>query len=366
MRDLRPLDPLRSIKMKLGVLVVASVVFAGFLTAIGIAAGIHARYVVSAAVIASLAVTQVLAHGMTSPLRLMADAATSMAQGDYRQRVRATSSDEVGRLALAFNQMAADLQAVDRHRRELIANVSHELRTPISALRATLENVVDGVTRPENFDGAMSVALEQAERLGRLVDQLLDLSRLDAGAAPLAPERFEVRPFLRTVVRGAEAAGRPVRFFVDVEPAGLTGYADQERLHQVVANLLDNAAKHSPEGGQVTVRARAATEEQGGAGGALRLEVADEGPGIPAEERTRVFERFARGGGTSPSDGGTGLGLAIARWAVTLHGGVIAVVESEAGCLIRVDLPGAVDLGAPAAPTGPRAALRRRRTADVR
>lgn len=359
MRDLRPLDRLRSIKMKLAVLVVASVVFAGFLTAIGIAAGIHARYVVSAAVIASLAVTQVLAHGMTSPLRLMADAATSMAQGDYRQRVRATSNDEVGRLALAFNQMAADLQAVDQHRRELIANVSHELRTPISALRATLENVVDGVTGPENFDSAMSVALEQAERLGRLVDQLLDLSRLDAGAAPLAPKRFEVRPFLRTVVRGAEAAGRPVRFRVDVEPATLSCYADQERLHQVVANLLDNAAKHSPEGGQVTVRAIAAVDEAGRGG--LRLEVADEGPGIPVEERTRVFERFARGNGTSPSDGGTGLGLAIARWAVTLHGGAIAVAESDAGCLIRVDLPGAVGVEHPLASSGARVALRRRR-----
>jgi signal transduction histidine kinase len=158
-----------------------------------------------------------------------------------------------------------------------------------------------------------------------------------------------------------------VRFLVDVEPTGLTGYADPERLHQVVANLLDNAAKHSPAGGNVTVRARPAADEPARSLGGLRLEVADQGPGIPAEERTQVFERFARGGGTSPSDGGTGLGLAIARWAVTLHGGEIAVAESDGGCLIRVDLPGAT-----ARPrktitqAGPRGALRRRRTAGVR
>jgi signal transduction histidine kinase len=331
----RPLDRFQSIKMKLGVLVVASASGAGFLVAIGVSAGIHARYVVSAAVIASLAVTQVLAHGMTSPLRFMADAATAMAQGDYSRRVQATSRDEVGRLAVAFNQMAADLQAVDLQRRELIANVSHELRTPVAALRAVLDNIVDGVTEPDT--ATMKQALEQTERLGRLVETFLDLSRLDAGVTPLERDFFPMEPFLSAVAREVDAAaGRPVRYDVDVAPAGLTGYADRERLHQVVVNLLVNAAKHSPVDGLVLVRARPTLP---GDSGAVRLEVADEGPGISLEERSHVFERFNRGGHTT-IDGGTGLGLAIARWAVDLHGGTIAVAESERGCLIRVDLPG--------------------------
>src|SRR5256885_1263398 len=110
----------------------------------------------------------------------MTVAAKAMARGDYSRRVRATSRDEVGQLATAFNQMAADLSAADRQRRELIANVSHELRTPIFAIQAVLENVVDGVSDPDT----LRTALVQTERLGRLVTELLDLSRIEAGVAP--------------------------------------------------------------------------------------------------------------------------------------------------------------------------------------
>ncbi len=331
--DVRPLDPLNSLKTKLGVLVVASVLVATGLVTIGIGAGVQARYMVLIAVAASLAVTQLLAHGMTAPLREMTAAAHAMAKGDYSRRVRATAHDEVGQLAATFNQMAADLAEVDRNRRELVANVSHELRTPISALRALLENVVDGVSDPDA--ATMRTALEQTERLGRLVTQLLDLSRIDSGAVPLAVEDFAVAPFLAGAAREAEATGRPVRIKVAVNPAGLYARADRERLHQVVANLLDNACRHSPPGSTVAV-----TAGRNNAPGSLWVEVADEGPGIPVEERTRVFERFIRGGSSSSSDGGTGLGLAIARWAVDLHGGDIGVAESARGCRIRVVLPG--------------------------
>jgi signal transduction histidine kinase len=330
---LRPLDPVRSIKAKLGILVMTSVTFAGSFTAIGVSIGIRARYVVFTAVVLSMIVTQILAHGMTSPLRRMTAAARAMAEGDYSRRIRATTQDEVGELAGAFNQMAADLEAADRHRRELIANVSHELRTPISVLRAVLENVVDGVTGPD--DAAVKAALAQTQRLGRLVEELLDLSRLEAGAVPLDLSDFDVKPFLGRVVGEADAAGRPVRFTLCVEPPGLSARADQARLHQVVANLVDNAAKHSPPG--AVVRVAAAARATG-----IRIEVADEGPGIPEGERLRVFERFTRGGGqgtAQPTGGGTGLGLAIARWAVELHGGTIEVAPSARGALIRVDLP---------------------------
>lgn len=119
----------------------------------------------------------------------------------------------------------------------------------------------------------------------------------------------------------------------------MTAYADTERLHQVVANLIDNAVKHSPAHGRVTVLARPGAHPE-----SLELEVVDEGPGIPEAERHRVFERFNRGQNPSPhgpgSDGGTGLGLAIAHWAVDLHGGRIRVAESARGCRIRVTLPG--------------------------
>jgi signal transduction histidine kinase len=261
----------------------------------------------------------------------MTAAARAMARGDYRRRVRVTSRDEVGELGRAFNRMAADLAEVEQQRREFVANVSHELRTPITALRAVLENVADGVTpaTPEVIEGALS----QTERLGRLVTQLLDLSRVEAGALSLDLASFEIGPFLEAAVADAQVGHPGPVFTVRAEP-GLTVRADRDRLHQVVANLFDNAARHSPPGGTITVTARPQAD-------ALSLQVQDEGPGIPADERAQVFERFSRGSASqvgSPG-GGTGLGLAIARWVVNLHGGQIAVVDSPAGCLIRVVLP---------------------------
>jgi signal transduction histidine kinase len=335
----RPLDPLRSIKLKLGILVVVSLAMAllFFWSQIG---WLPPRTTVTAIVVA-LASSQVLAHGMTRPLRDMTAAARAMATGNYSRRVRATARDEVGELATAFNQMAADLAAADQQRRELVANVSHELRTPITALRAVLENVVDGVTTPDS--ATLHTALAQTERLGRLVTELLDLSRIDAGVLVLHRERFPVQPLLADVVAEAsvtsEVTGRGVTFAVSVNPPDASVFADRERLHQVVVNLVDNAVRHGPAGGRVRLVANAQPS------GDLTVEVQDDGPGIAPADRVRVFERFNRGERANGTDGGTGLGLAIARWVVDLHGGTIGVVDPErtpddvAGCRIRVHLP---------------------------
>ncbi len=329
---MRPLDRLRSIKTKLGVLVAVTVVLSSVVSVVATDRGVSPWVTVPVAVILALALTQLLARGMTSPLRQMTAAARRMATGDYSQQVTATSKDEVGELARTFNAMAADLALVDRQRRDLVANVSHELRTPVSALRALLENLVDGVVRPDA--DRLQVALTQTERLGRLVTDLLDLSRLDAGLSQLAPTRLAVRPFLQDAVKEARLAEHPVRFLVEVDPFDLVVYADRARLHQLLANLLDNAGRHSPTGG--TVRARAYR----GRGGMI-FEVADQGPGISPEDRERVFERFSTGEGPGAEavDGGTGLGLAIARWVTELHGGTIEVVDRPRGCLIRAAIP---------------------------
>jgi signal transduction histidine kinase len=331
--DFRPLDRLQSLKVKLGVLVLASVSLSSLLVWYGLVRlGWWPRVTLPLAVLAALAVTQVLAHGMTAPLRSMTGAARAMARGDYSRRVRATSRDEVGDLSRAFNRMAADLEAADRQRRELVANVSHELRTPIAALQAVLENVVDGVAEPD--PRTLQTALSQTQRLGTLVRELLDLSRVDAGTQPLDRVDVPLRPALESVIEEAALTGRPVRFELDVDPPDASAWVDRARLHQVLANLLDNAARHSPEGGTVRVSASAGPE-------GTRLEVADEGPGIPAAERDLVFERFHRGGAESADGtGGTGLGLAIARWAVALHGGRISVADSTDRCRFVVDLPG--------------------------
>ncbi|MFH8348157.1 sensor histidine kinase [Streptomyces sp. NPDC018045] len=349
---LRPLDPYRSVKAALGALVIVSVIITTLLVFVAIHSDTELRVITVFSIIASLLVTQFVAQGLTAPLDDMTDVTRAMADGDYTRRVRGGRRDEFGDLADAFNRMAADLEAVDTHRKELVANVSHELRTPIAALRAVLENVVDGVCDPD--PETMRTALKQTERLGRLVEHLLDLSRLDNGVVPLHARRFEVWPYLSGVLkeanmsRGAATLSGPagsgthtrtdVHLHLDVSPPELTAYADAERLHQVVANLIDNAVKHSPRHGRVTVLARG-----GETPGGLELEVQDEGPGIPEAEWHHVFERFNRGDPATSgpgSDGGTGLGLAIARWAVDLHGGRIRVAESPRGCRIRVTLPG--------------------------
>jgi signal transduction histidine kinase len=320
----RPLDPFASFKVKTALLVAGAITLASFTFWIG--ASWQFRYALLAALVTALVVTQFLAHGMTSPLRQMTAAARAMARGDYSIRVRATSRDEIGQLATAFNQMAADLGAADEYRRGLIANVSHELRTPITALHAVLENVIDGVAEPD--PDTMRMALAQTERLGELVTNLLDLSRVEGGAIPLRQERFGVDAFLRDAVAHV-AAGQAI-VEVRVSPPALTAVADPARLRQVVVNLVQNAIRHSPPGGRVSVLACAAAPS------GIRLDVCDEGPGIPAAERERVFQRFTRG---ATSDGGTGLGLAIARWAVELHGGAISVADVRAGCRISVTIP---------------------------
>ncbi|MEU2253643.1 ATP-binding protein [Nocardia xishanensis] len=324
----RPLDPIRSIKLKLAILMVVSggLAFAFFRFQIG---WLPPRTTLTAVLIA-LVTSQILAHGITRPLREMTAAAQRMAQGDYTRRVRASSRDEVGQLAEAFNRMAADLAAVDQQRRDLIANVSHELRTPITALRAVLENLVDGVSEPD--PGTLRTALAQTERLGLLVSELLDLSSIEAGARSLDREDLPIAPLLAEVLAEAEvmaaALGRGVRFSADVRPSGARVNADRARLHQVLTNLLDNAARHGPAGGEVRITARAQHGE-------LVIDVQDEGPGIPVAERAAVFDRFTRGGRSN--GGGTGLGLAISRWLVDLHGGTIAVADP--GSRIRVVLP---------------------------
>ena len=330
--SVRALDPVRSVKVKLGLLVAASVTLTSVIATIGSAGGVPIWLSIPVTIALALAVTQLLAVGMTSPLREMTVAARRMATGDHSVRVTATSRDEVGELARAFNRMAEELAGVDLQRRELVANVSHELRTPLTALCALLENLADGVADPD--PETLRAALDQGERMTGLVTDLLDLSRVDAGKAPLAREIVEVRPLLEAAVAEFRVGGRDVRYVVHTSPPDLTVEGDPARLRQLVANLLDNASRHSPPGATVTIRAGAIDDR-------WQLEVADEGPGVAPANRERAFERF----GTLrdvDGGGGTGLGLAIARWVTDLHDGTIGFADPEPGeygARVRADLP---------------------------
>ena len=221
----RPLDTVYSLKIKLGAVIFSAVAVTVFVFWLCLKAGVWPS--VSGIIAGSLALVMVrfLARGMTSPLREMSDAARAMAKGNYDSRVAATSRDEVGELARAFNKMAAELAETDRVRRDLVANVSHELRTPIAALQAVLENLVDGVEDPD--PQTFRTMLAQVERLGRLVTQLLDLSRLESGAVPLERSEFAVQPVLDHAVREQQL----LRLAPDVAPGGREPARERRALH---------------------------------------------------------------------------------------------------------------------------------------
>lgn len=327
-----PLDTVSSLKVKLGLLVAASVVTAVLLTLLGSAAHVSPLLVLPVTVALALGVTQLLAAGMVEPLRRMTEVSRAMARGDYSGRVRTSATDEVGQLAAAFNRMAEDLATVDRERRDLIATVSHELRTPLTAMTALLENLADGVVPADSQH--LGAALEQAERLARLVDDLLQLSRLEAGVVDLDRREVSLRALVEDSVGQVTSAGRPGTFDVAV-PDEVVVRADPARLQQLLVNALDNAARHAPPGTDVRVAA------DGDATG-WWLEITDEGGGVPTADRERVFERFGTDGA-----GGTGLGLAVARWVAQLHGGTLRFLDPPSGRGARLRLE------VPAEPSGP-------------
>lgn len=339
-----PLGGVGTVRTKIGLLVAGSILAAVVVLEAGRGAGVPGWLTLPVTLAVALVVTQWLARGMTAPLRQMTEAADRMAAGDYGTVVTAPGHDEVARLAAAFTRMADDLDRADTTRRQLLETVSHELRTPLAAQRALLENLVDGVVQPD--DAALQGALGQAERLSDLVTDLLDLTRLEAGAVPLELAPTRVTDLLGQAVAEAGIGTRAVKHRTDVTPADLEVLVDPARMTQVVGNLLDNATRHSPAGGTVTLHVRGP-----GAPGVAPgrpdpvapdhwcLEVLDEGPGIPLEQAEAVFTRYGRG---DDRGGGTGLGLAIARWICELHGGSVSAhprPDGRPGACLRVVLP---------------------------
>lgn len=309
----------RSIKLKFSIVIVLAIATAVVMSQVGYSLGwpVWLRPVLAVAV--SLTFVQLFARGMTSPLREMASAAKGISTGNYGTRISTASVDEVGQLAVAFNEMARHLEEADRQRRDLIANVSHELRTPIAGIRGGLENLIDGVIEPT--PAIMHAMHGRVERLQRLVDDLLDLSRLESGDIALK----QLPGVLADIVNGAIDEVRfdhpSVHIAIDV-PRGLVVLADPERLHQVVANLLENALLHGA--APFAVSARSDSDR-------VILSVTDGGMGLPHDDDARedLFQRFHRVRTDGSLRPGSGLGLAIARWIVELHGGTISARPNE-------------------------------------
>ena len=263
-----------------------------------------------------------------APVGEVMEAADRVADGDYDVRVRERGPRDVQRLGRAFNAMTERLGSNEARRRQLLADVAHELRTPLSVIQANLEALIDGLY-PTDEEHLRSV-LDETKTMSRLLNDLQTLSTAEAGALSLHREGSDPRQLLDTVVGSfaAQAEEAGVRLRSDADP-GLPGLeVDRLRIGEVLSNLVANALRHTPAGGEVVVTAGRSQE-------GVELAVTDTGTGIDPERLPYVFDRFSR----SPDSPGAGLGLAIARSLVEAHGGRIRAQSGAAGTTISFTLP---------------------------
>jgi signal transduction histidine kinase len=273
---------------------------------------------------AALLLAILLASTLTRPLRELTAATKAVAQGDLQHQVPVRSKDELGELAASFNQMSADLAQATALRRQMTADIAHDLRSPLTAISGFVEAMRDGVLKPT--PARFEAMYTETQRLRRLVDDLRTLSLADAGELPMDRQAVPPRMLLERLaaVQRHRADEQEVAITIQTEPNTPDVHVDQDRMAQVLGNLIDNALRYTPPGGEITLGARAR-------GAATLLTVHDTGAGIPPEHLPRVFDRFYRGDSARSIDGAeSGLGLAIAKAIVEAHGGAISV-ESTPG-----------------------------------
>ncbi len=307
---------------------------------LGVLADLRMRLFLSAG--ASLVLSAVvgwwLARAIAHPLRELTLAANHLAQGDFNYPLQMQTSDEMGDLARAFRSMSQDLQHMLQTRTDLVSNVSHELRTPLTAIKGLIETLRDGaVDDLDKRDQFLESIEDETDRLIRLVNDLLLLSRADSQALTLHREQFDMTGLARDCVSELTAAAVARQLTLLVEGSPVSAYADSDRVRQVLFNLLDNAMRYSPPGQVVRVSISATAD-------GVAVSVQDNGPGIPAADQARVFERFYRADKSRSRQArgasGAGLGLAIARTLVEAHGGRIALASAEGqGTTVRFTLP---------------------------
>jgi signal transduction histidine kinase len=275
-------------------------------------------YAVTASVLAALLVSWFLSRRIVAPVQTLTDASQRIADGHYAERVHVDGTDEIAQLAARFNQMATQLEQIESMRRQLIGDVTHELRTPLTSIKGYMEGLVDGVlpSTPETFNQIH----READRLSRLVDDLQELSRVEAKAYTLDVRPIVVSNLVQTTVKRLlpQATAKRITLRSNL-PADLPPVqVDEDRITQVLVNLVANAIQYTPEGGEVTISAARQADE-------IHISVKDTGIGIPPEHFANLFTRFYRvdKSRSRNAGGGSGIGLTIARHLVEAHGGRI-------------------------------------------
>ncbi len=276
-------------------------------------------------IVLGLAASYLLATSITKPLRRLTEAAKEIGRGNFNQQLPASAHDEVGQLTQVFNQMAEDLSRNEKSRREFFAGIAHELRTPLAILQGNLENISSGVTPPE--PEIIFSMQEEVMRLSRLVTDLRDLSlaeirelKLHREPTDLGQLALQLGQFMQPLF---DEAGQKLLLEIADNLPRIS--VDQDRMRQVIGNLLANASRYSGPGSTVQLKIH---QE----GPSLRITIQDNGPGIPEEDMPHIFEQFYRGEKSrSRKNGGSGIGLALARRYVEIHGGTIKAENLPGG-----------------------------------
>jgi len=289
------------------------------------------------ALLVSVGVGLLIARSVAEPLQRITMATEEIARGDYEEELQITSPEEIGRLATSFNAMAREVQASRQAQRDFIANVSHDLKTPLTSIQGFSQAILDNTAADEaSRRRAAQIIYEEADRMTRLVNDLLDLARIEAGQVVMARQPVDLPELLQDCAEKASLRAQQGQVTLRVESDdGLIATGDRDRLAQVIGNLLDNALKHTPPGGTISLSAHSMTTEPARPREeprrVVQISVTDTGQGIPPEDLSRIFERFYRGDKSRAKDGkGAGLGLAIAQEIISAHGGHIGV-ESVVG-----------------------------------
>jgi len=271
----------------------------------------------------------ILARRTVAPARQLTHAAQALAEGDRSHRVIVDTTDELGAMGAAFNKMAETIEDEDRLRRIFATDVAHELRTPLSILRTQVEALQDGISEPT--PEVFASLHEETLRLTRLVEDLESLASAEAAHFSLKPRNIELMPVLEAVAGEFSGPFESKDVNLETEMEQVQARADSTRVGQIVSNLLSNALKFTPAGGTVQLSLR--SEDPW-----VVIAVTDSGPGIPADEIQRVFDRFYRG--KDLRAGGSGIGLTVVKELAVAHGGSAEAVSGpQQGTTITVRLP---------------------------
>ena len=270
----------------------------------------------------------------TRPLTAMAKAAGKMANGDFSARAPVNEgSSEIRELASSFNSMAEQLNALEQSRRDFVANVSHELRSPITSIQGFAQGMLDGTIPEEERTAYLNVVVDETRRLGKLINGLLNLSRMENEDVKLSITRFDVNELIRLVLisRIPVIEEKNIDVQADFEAEQCFVSADQDQIEQVLINLIDNALKFSFDGGTLTLRTWQT-------GKTTCVSVRDTGSGILPEDAPHIFERFYKADKAHTAGKGTGLGLAICRRIMEKHGQQIRLVPTAKGAEFEITL----------------------------